>query len=187
MVDFYDQKKIILVTFSVILLISSLFVPTAVFYPAKVISITPAAEIVGMSFWSLILGGAGIVLLAIALFIPALIERPLKSWLLAGAVSLIGFAAIALSLGDYYYITQDGFTYNPPLAFESSTYTWGEFDRIEERLNKEDGTNSIGSVAYYFADGEMIEFTEGRIFEMHNSVASRVEAAGGELIRVQSD
>ena len=81
MVDFYDQKKIILVTFGIILLISALFVPAAVFYPAKVVTITPEAEIVGTSLWSLVLGGAGIVLLAISLFIAALIEQPVKSWL----------------------------------------------------------------------------------------------------------
>lgn len=50
MVDFYDQKKIILVTFGIILLISALFVPAALFYPAKVVTITPEAEIVGTSF-----------------------------------------------------------------------------------------------------------------------------------------
>ncbi|MBT2584145.1 hypothetical protein [Planococcus sp. ISL-109] len=107
MVDFYDQKKIILVTFGVILLISAVFVPATVFYPAKVISITPDAEIVGTSFWSLLLGSAGMLLLAIALFIPALIEQPLKSWALSGMIGITGFVAIAFSLGDYYYITQD--------------------------------------------------------------------------------
>lgn len=185
MVDFYDQKKIILVTFGVILLISALFVPAAVFYPAKVVTITPEAEIVGTSFWSLVLGGAGIVLIAASLFIAALIERPLKSWLLAGAVAVIGLVSIAFSLGDYYYMTRDSFTYNPPLSFNSSTYTWEEFERVEERLHKEGGTSSIESVAYYFHDGDMIEFSSGRIFEMHSSLARRVEAAGGEFTRIQ--
>lgn len=185
MVDFYDQKKIILVTFGIILLISALFVPAAVFYPAKVVTITPEAEIVGTSFWSLVLGGAGIVLIAASLFIAALIERPLKSWLLAGAVAVIGLVSIAFSLGDYYYMTRDSFTYNPPLSFNSSTYTWEEFERVEERLHKEDGTSSIESVAYYFRDGDMVEFSSGRIFEMHSSLARRVEAAGGEFTRIQ--
>ncbi|WP_434402130.1 hypothetical protein M1Q06_05490 [Planococcus sp. 11815] len=185
MVDFYDQKKIILVTFGIILLISALFVPAAVFYPAKVVTITPEAEIVGTSFWSLVLGGAGIVLLAISLFIAALIEQPVKSWLLSGAVAIIGLVSIAFSLGDYYYMTRDSFTYNPPLSFNSSTYTWEEFERIEERLQKQDGTNSIESVAYYFRDGDMVEFSSGRIFEMHNDLARRVEAAGGEFTRIQ--
>ncbi|WP_211653663.1 hypothetical protein [Planococcus alpniumensis] len=186
MADFYDQKKIILVTFGIILLISALFFPAAVFYPAKVVTITPEAEIVGTSFWSLVLGGVGIVLLAAALFIAALIEQPLKSWLLSGAVAIIGFVSIAFSLGDYYYMTRDSFTYNPPLSFNSSTYTWEEFERVEERLHKEDGTNSIESVAYYFRDGGMVEFSSGRIFEMHNSLARRVEEAGGEFTRIQA-
>ena len=184
MADFYDQKKIILVTFGIILLISALFVPAALFYPAKVVSITPEAEIVGTSFWSLIFGGAGIVLLAAALFIAALIEQRLKSWLLSGAVALIGLVSITLSLGDYYYITSEGFTYNPPLSFNASTYTWEEFERVEERLQKDGGTSSIESVAYYFRDGGMVEFSNGRIFEMHNSMARRVEAAGGEFARI---
>jgi hypothetical protein len=185
MVDFYDQKKIVLVTFGVILLISAIFIPAAVFYPAKVISITPDAEVVGTSGLSLILGGGGVVLLAIALFIPAMMERPLKAWLLSGIVAIIGFGAIAFSLGDYYYITRDGFTYNPPLAFESSTYTWDEFERVEEKVGSASGTNSIESVTYHFSDGEQVEFSSGRIFEMHGSVTNRVEAAGGEFNRIQ--
>ncbi|ANU16630.1 hypothetical protein BBI11_06085 [Planococcus maritimus] len=58
MVDFYDQKKIVLITLGIILLLSAVFVPAAVFYPAKVAFITPEAELVGTSFWSLVLGGA---------------------------------------------------------------------------------------------------------------------------------
>lgn len=184
MVDFYDQKKIILVTFGIILLISALFIPAAVFYPAKVVTITPEAEIVGTSFWSLVFGGAGIVLLAAALFIAALIEQRLKSWLLSGAVAIIGLVLIAFSLGDYYYMTSDSFTYNPPLSFNSSTYTWEEFERVEERLQEDGGASSIESVAYYFRDGGMIEFSNGRIFEMHSSMARRIEAAGGEFTRI---
>ncbi|MBU9674122.1 hypothetical protein KQ939_12860 [Planococcus sp. CP5-4] len=186
MIDFYDQKKIILVTFGIILLISAIFVPAAVFYPAKVVTITPEAEIVGTSFWSLVLGSAGIVLLAISLFLAALIERPLKSWLLSGAVAVIGLVSIAFSLGDYYYMTHDSFTYNPPLSFNSSSYTWEQFERVEERLHTQDGTSSIESVAYYFRDGGMVEFSSGRIFEMHNDLARRVEAAGGEFTRIQA-
>lgn len=185
MVDFYDQKKIVLVTFGVILLISAVFVPAAVFYPAKVISITPDAEIVGMSFWALILGGGGIAFLAAALFIPALVDGALKTWLLSLLVGALGLVSIAFSLGDYYYITRDSFTYNPPLAFESSSYQWDEFERVEERLVSEGGVNSLASVTYYFNDGEMVEFTSGRIFEMHGSIANRVEAAGGEFERIQ--
>lgn len=125
------------------------------------------------------------VLLAASLFIAALIERPLKSWLLSGAVAVIGLVSIAFSIGDYYYVTRDSFTYNPPLSFNSSTYTWEEFERVEERLQKQNGTNSIESVAYYFRNGDMVEFSSGRIFEMHNDLARRVEAAGGEFTRVQ--
>lgn len=125
------------------------------------------------------------VLLAASLFIAALIERPLKSWLLSGAVAVIGLVSIAFSIGDYYYVTRDSFTYNPPLSFSSSTYTWEEFERVEERLQKQNGTNSIESVAYYFRNGDMVEFSSGRIFEMHNDLARRVEAAGGEFTRVQ--
>lgn len=186
MADFYDQKKIILVTFGIILLISALFVPAAVFYPAKVVTITPEAEIVGTSFWSLLFGSAGMVLLAATLFMAALIEQRMKAWLLSAATAALGLVSIAFSLGDYYYMTTDGFTYNPPLSFNSSTYTWEEFERVEERLHKEDGTSSIESVAYYFRDGDMVEFSSGRIFEMHSSLVHRVEAAGGEFTRIQA-
>jgi hypothetical protein len=97
--DFYDQKKIILVTFGVILLISAFFLPTVVLYPAKVISITPDAEVVGASAWSMLLGIGGTVMLAVALFVPAMIERQLKAWLLSAAVALIGLSAIIIRLG----------------------------------------------------------------------------------------
>lgn len=184
MADFYDQKKIILIAFGIILLLSAVFVPAAVFYPAKVVSITPEAEIVGTSVWSLVLGGGGMALLAAALFIAAIVEKSLKAWLLSVAAAAIGLMAIALSLGDYYYMTSDRFTYNPPMSFASSTYEWGDFDRIEERLHQENGASAIESIAYYFHDGSMVEFTGGRIFEMHSTMVRRVEAAGGQYTRI---
>lgn len=184
--DFYDQQKIVLITLGIILLLSAVFVPAAVFYPAKVAFITPEAELVGTSFWSLVLGGGGMVLLAAALFIAALIDKPLTAWLLAGAAAASGFVAIALSLGDYYYMTSERFTYNPPLSLVSSTYTWDEFERVEERLHQQDGASAIESVAYYFHDGSVLEFSGGRIFEMHSSLARRVETAGGVYTRIQS-
>ncbi|MBZ5202424.1 hypothetical protein HU147_14540 [Planomicrobium chinense] len=184
MYDFVDQKRIIYITFAIILLISSLFAPVAIFYPLKVIFITPEALSVGTSYISLITGGLGIALIAAGLFALALIEMRMKKYLAAALLFVAGVAGMLLSLSDYYYMTSDEFIYNGPFSISSQSYEWEDFEKIEERIGKEDNTQSVQSVAMYLKNGEVIEMSSGKIFEMRGDLANRIEQAGGLYERI---
>lgn len=185
MYDFIDQKRIIYITFAIILLISSFFVPLAIFYPLKVVFITPEAIAVGTSFISLITGGIGIALIAAGLFALALIEIRMKKYLAAGLLFVAGIAGVWLSLSDYYYMTTEDFTYNGPFSISSQSYKWEDFEKIEERIGKEDNTQAIQSVAMYLKNGDIIEMSSGKILEMRGDLVHRIEQAGGLYERIE--
>ena len=185
MYDFVDQKKIIYITFAIILLISSLFAPVAIFYPLKVIFITPEAIAIGTSYISLITGGIGIALIAAGLFALALIEMRMKKYLIAAVLFVVGSAGMWLSLSDYYYMTTDEFIYNGPFSISSESYKWEDFEKIEERIGKEDNTQTVQSVAIHLKNGKVIEMSSGKILEMRGDLASRIQQAGGLYERVE--
>ena len=184
MYDFVDQKRIIYITFAIILLISSVLAPLAMFYPLKVIFITPEATAVGTSYISLITGGFGIALIAAGLFALALIDIRMKKYLAAGLLFAAGIGGVLLSLSDYYYMTTDEFTYNGPFSISSQSYKWEDFEKIEERIGKEDNTQTVQSIAMYLKNGDVIEMSSGKIFEMRGDLVNRIEQAGGLYKRV---
>lgn len=187
MYDFVDQKRVVYITLAIILLISAVIAPVAIFYPLKAAFITPSAEAIGTSYVSMITGGAGIALLAVGLIILAILEMRLKKYLLSGVMFLAGIFGIALSLGDYYYMTKDHFTYNAPFSFEQQNFEWQDFEKIEEYIGTKDGVNSLESVILYPKDGDAIEMSSGQILQMSGSIANRIENAGGQYERISSN
>ncbi|WKA59627.1 hypothetical protein QWY16_05725 [Planococcus shenhongbingii] len=184
MYDFADQKRIVYIAFAIILLISSAVAPVAVFYPVKVIFITPAATAVGTSFVSLITGGLGLALIAAGFFALALLENRMKRYLAAGLLFAVGILGVLLSLSDYYYVTPDGFTYNGPFSISSQSYQWEDFEKIEERIGTQDNTRSVQSIALYFKNGDIIEMSSGKIYEMSGTLISNIKEAGGSHERI---
>lgn len=184
MYDFVDQRRIVYITFAIILFISSLIAPTAVFYPLKTVFITPAALYVGTSYLSLITGGMGIALVACGLIALAVFENRLKRYLISGILFALGIVGVSLSLSDYYYMTEDEFFYNSPLSFSEESYIWEDFEKVEERIGKKDNTNTVESIALYFKNGDSIEMSSGRIFEMSGSLINKIEQAGGSHERI---
>ncbi|CEG23516.1 hypothetical protein BN1080_02494 [Planococcus massiliensis] len=186
MYEFVDQRRIVYITVAIILFISSLIAPTAVFYPIKTVFITPAALYVGTSYLSLITGGIGIALFASGLIALAVFENRLKRYLVSGLLFAFGIVGVALSLADYYYMTEDAFIYNPPLSFSEASYLWEDFEKIEERIGKKDHTTSVESIALYVKNGDSIEMSSGKIFEMSGSLIYKIEQAGGSYERIDA-
>lgn len=187
MYDLIDQKKIVYITVAVILLISALVAPVAIFYPIKAMFITPDALSIGTSPVSLVTGGIGLALLAGGLIVLATVEQRLKKYALAAGLFAIGLVGLSFSLTDYYYITQEQFVYNAPLAIASNQYDWTDFEKIEERIIKENGVSRVDSISFYLKDGTVIEMSGGSILTMSSSIINNVERSGGSHERIQED
>lgn len=188
MYDFIDQKKAVYITFAVILLICAAVVPAAVFFPLKAMFlIAPAALEIGTSYISLFTGGIGLALIAAGLIALAVFEVRTKRYLVSGLLFLTGALGIAFSLTDYYYMTDEEFTYNAPFSFSENSYGWDDFVRIEERIGKKDNTNSIESVSLQLKNGDIIELSSGNILKMSASLAGYIEKAGGEYERIDAN
>lgn len=187
MYDFIDQKKVVMVTFAVILAISALIAPAALFYPIKAMFITPLATHIGTNFISLITGSVGLLLIAAALIVLVVIDSKAKRYSLAAVLVVVGVLGTALSLSDYYYMTSEKFVYNGPWEFTEHTYTWDDFDRIEEHVAIEGGTRKTQAIALFTKDGNEIKMSTGTIFLMAGSLTGYIEQAGGTSERVVVD
>lgn len=187
MYDLIDQKKIVYITIAVILLISALVAPVAIFYPIKAMFITPEALSIGTSPVSLITGGIGLALIAAGLIVLATVEQRLKKYASALGLFIAGFVGLSFSLTDYYYITQEQFVYNAPLAISSDQYEWTDFEKVEERIIKENGVTRVDSITFYLNDGNVIDMSGGSILTMSSSIINNVERSGGSHERIQED
>lgn len=187
MYDFVDQKKIVYITVAVILLISALVAPVAVFYPIKAMFITPDAVAIGTSPASLITGGIGLALMAGALIVLATVEQRLKKYGTALALAVLGVLGLSFSLTDYYYITSEQFVYNAPLAVTSDKYEWTDFEKIEERIIKENGVTKVDSISFYLNNGTVINMSGGSILTMSGSIINNVQRSGGSHERIREE
>jgi len=187
MYDFIDQKKIVYITLAVILLISALVAPVAIFYPIKAMFITPDALAIGTSPASLLTGGIGLALLASGLIVLGTVEQRLKKYGSALALFVVGIIGLSFSLTDYYYITSEQFVYNAPLAINSNQYDWTDFEKIEERIIKENGVTRVDSISFYLKDGAVIDISGGSILTMSSSIINNVQRSGGSHERIQED
>lgn len=187
MYDFIDQKRIVYITFAVILFISALFAPVAFFYPIKTMFITPDALAIGTSSMSLLTGGIGLALMAGGLIVLAMLEPRLKKYGFAFALFVSGIIALSFSLTDYYYITSDGFVYNAPLSITSEKYEWTDFEKVEERIVKENGMTKIDSFSFHLKNGTVIDMPAGAILTMSGSIINNVQASGGVHERITEE
>lgn len=185
MYDFIDQKKIIYITIAVILFVSALFAPFAIFYPIKAMFITPAAIEIGTSPASLVTGGLGLFLLAAGLLVLANVEHRLKRYGAALVLFVVGIIGVSFSLTDYYYITPEEFVRNAPFAFASEAYEWTDFEKVEERIVKENGVTKVDSVEFHLKNGEIIKMSAGSILSMTGTIVNNVERAGGTHERIE--
>lgn len=187
MYDFIDQRKVLLITFAVIFAISALIAPSALFYPAKAMFITPLATHIGTTFVSLITGGIGLLLIAGGLIAIALMERSVKKYSAVALLFAVGLLGTALSLTDYYYMTDQEFVYNGPWEFTHHSYTWDDFEKIEEHVVVEGNSRTVQSVALYMKDGNEIEMSSGAIFNMAGPLSNYIQYAGGQYERIEVD
>lgn len=185
MYDFIDQKKAVYVTFAVILFISALFAPYAIFYPAKAMFITPEAQAIGTSAVSLITGGLGLALLAGGLIVLATVEKRIKKYGIAAAMFLVGVIGLSFSLTDYYYITSEKFVYNAPFSLASETYEWNAFEKVEERTVNENGVMKVDTISFHLKNGDVIEMSGGSILTMSGSIINNVQRSGGLYERIE--
>ncbi|WP_033541853.1 hypothetical protein [Planococcus sp. CAU13] len=185
MYDFIDQKKIIYITFAVILFVSAFFAPFAIFYPIKAMFITPAAIAVGTSSTSLLTGGIGLVLLAAGLLVLANVEHRLKRYGSAAPLFIIGLIGVSLSLTDYYYVTPQNFVLNAPFAVTSETYEWNDFEKVEEYIIRENGVTKVDTYIFTMKDGKVIEMSSGSIDQMRGTIVNSVQRAGGVHERIE--
>lgn len=187
MYDFVDQKRMVYITFAVILFISALFAPVAIFYPIKAMFITPDALAIGTSSISMVTGGIGLALLAGGLIVLAILEQRLKKYGIAFALFILGVIGLIFSLTDYYYITSEGFVYNAPLAIFSEKYAWSDFEKVEERVVNEKGTTKVDSLSFHLKNGTVIQMPAGAILTMSGSIINNVQASGGTHERIAED
>lgn len=185
MFDFIDQKKIIYITFAVILFISALLAPIGIFYPAKSMFITPLAIEIGTSPMSMVTGGIGLALLAIGLIVLATMEQRLKKYAAALVLFVAGIVGVGFSLTDYYYVTPESFVHNASFAFTSETYDWTDFEKVQEVIVKEDGMTKVDSVTLYMKDGTVLAMNSGRILRMTGTIKNSVERSGGTVERIE--
>ena len=75
MYDIFDQKKVIIISLSIISFIMAFLGPTIFFYPIKISFITRRAEEIGTSPLSMVTGGVAFLLLAIMFLLLARIEK----------------------------------------------------------------------------------------------------------------
>ncbi|MFD1029881.1 hypothetical protein [Metaplanococcus flavidus] len=187
MFDFIDQKKVVYITFSVILFISAIIAPIGVFYPIKSMFITPAAYEIGTSSISMITGGIGLALLACGLVVLATMEQRVKKYGAAFILFVVGIAGVSFSLTDYYYITSENFVHNAPFALTSEKYEWTDFEKVEERIIKENGVTKVNAVTFYMKDGTVLDMKAGAILSMTGTIKNSVERSGGNVERIQED
>ncbi|WP_203334859.1 hypothetical protein [Planococcus beigongshangi] len=185
MYDFIDQKKIIYITFAVILFVSAFFAPFAIFYPIKAMFITPDSIAIGTSSTSLLTGGIGLALVASGLIVLANVEHRLKKYLSALPLFVIGLIGVSLSLTDYYYVTPDNFVRNAPFAYTSETYEWADFEKVEERIVKENGITRVDSYTFIMKDGEVITMSSGSLDQMRGTIINSVQFFGGTHERIE--
>lgn len=179
MYEFADQKKVLYIIFAIILLISAFFAPIAIFYPLKAMFITPEAIDIGTSSLSFLTGGIGIAMLAGVFIALATLENRLKKYGTALVLFVLGLIALSFSLTDYYYITSEEFVYNAPLSLTAETYGWADFEKVEERVTKENGVNKVSAISFHFKDGKVIELNGGSILTMSRDIIANVEQSGG--------
>lgn len=187
MYDLIDQKKMVYITFAVILFISALIAPVAIFYPIKAMFITPDALAIGTSSMSLLTGGIGLALLAGGLIALATLEQRIKKYGLAFVLFIFGISGLIFSLTDYYYITSDGFVYNAPLSISSEKYAWSDFEKVEERIVKDKGTTKVDSLSFHLKNGTVIDMPAGSILTMSGSIINNVQASGGIHERIAEE
>ncbi|HSJ38808.1 MAG TPA: hypothetical protein VK945_11415 [Planococcus sp. (in: firmicutes)] len=187
MYDFIDQKKVIYVTIAVILLISALVAPVAIFYPIKAMFITPAALAIGTSPVSMITGGIGLALLAGGLIVLASVEHRMKKFGAALVLFILGIAGTSFSITDYYYITPENFVHNASFALASEKYEWTDFEKVQERIIKENGVTRVDAVKFYMKDGTVLDLNAGQILDMTATIKYSVERAGGSHERIEGN
>ncbi|MFD1032880.1 hypothetical protein [Metaplanococcus flavidus] len=149
MYEFADQKKVVYVVFAIILLISALIAPVGIFLPIKAMFITPEAIEIGTSSLSLVTGGIGLALLAGVLIALATMENRLKKYGTALALFVFSIIGLTFSLADYYYITSEKFVYNDSFTLAPETYNWTDFEKVEERVTKDNGVTKVNTISFY--------------------------------------
>lgn len=187
MFDLVDQKRMVYITFAVILFISALFAPVAIFYPIKAMFITPEAIAINTSPASLVTGGVGLFLLAAGLIVLANVEKRLMKYGTASLLFIAGAIGISFSLTDYFYVTPEKFVINAPLTFTSEEYEWNEFDKVEENIIKEDGMTKVDSLTFYMENGEIINMSAGSLAAMSSSIINNIQASGGTHERIAEE
>lgn len=184
MYDLVDQKKVVYITFAVILFISALVAPIAIFYPIKAMFITPEAQYIGTSSLSIVTGGLGLALLAFGLITLALLEQRIKKYGFAFVLFAFGMIALSFSLTDYYYVTSDEFVYNAPFSLASEKFAWSDFEKVEERIVKENGITKVDSISFTFNNGRTIDMSAGSILTMSSTIINNVQRSGGMHERI---
>lgn len=186
MIDFVDQRKVIHLSFAIILTILAFIAPAAILYPLKPGFITREAIGVGTSGWSLITGGIGFLTFAILFFTSATVERKRIKALVFSFCIVIGCVGILLSVRDYYYATPRAFIYNAPFSFASTVYEWTDFERVEEKLSTMNGVKQVEHVSFQMTDGRILTYDSGEMMRMYTYISNKVTDAGGTVERIES-
>ncbi|EMR04994.1 hypothetical protein C772_03085 [Bhargavaea cecembensis DSE10] len=183
MYDVVDQRRVISFTIAIILSILAFLGPAAILLPLKTGFITPEAEMIGTSGWSLITGGIGFLALASVFVLFAVMEDKKKKWTISLALFAVGALGILLTLKDYYYYTPEHFVINGPFTLTSQVYEWTDFEMVTENLAKEGGTLFVESLEFKMKDGRTYQFDRGRMLQRYQPIVNAVTASGGEHIR----
>ncbi|MFZ7946578.1 hypothetical protein [Neobacillus sp. 19] len=152
-----DEHSVKLVAYTIILYISSIFVPFVLVasYQSMVyfsrsywFFSTPFSAYITFMFGMIVIA---VILTAYLIFRQRWEGKRLK-WI-TGILILSTFPAFILSLTNYYYLDDDGIHYNGLTGLEENEYKWDEMAKVHIVYRNQQGTTSLYQYKFVMADG----------------------------------
>lgn len=155
-----DDNKVKLVAYTIILYISSLFVPFVVITTYQSMVYTTRSQwFFTTPFTAYIVFMAGMLLIAV-IFTFYLIfrqkwEGKVLKWIMTGLI-LLSIPSFIFSMTNYYYLDDKGIHYNFITGLQEKDYLWENVEKLHKVYRNRQGSTGYYQFKFEMKDGKMI-------------------------------
>lgn len=155
-----DENQVKLVAYTIILYISSLFIPFVIVASYQsMVYYSRTQWLFATPFSSYITFMAGMIYIAVILTIYLIFKQKWEGKAFKWAILLLVLASIPafyLSLTNYYYVDDEGIHYNTLTGLKETEYKWEDISKVHIVYRNHQGTTSLYEYKFELADGSKV-------------------------------
>lgn len=175
-----EEDSVKLVAYTIILYISSFFVPFIVVASYQsMVYYSRSQWFFATPFSAYVAFMCGMLYIAVLLTVYLILKQKwegAKLKLIIGVFAVLSIPVFLLSLSNYYYVDDQGIHYNQLISFREAEYKWEKIDTVNVIYRNQQGTTSYYQYKFELADGSTLTLPYNEKFnENRRRINAKIE------------